>query len=280
MVEVMEAFKVDTIYHTAAYKHVPLVEENPFEAVINNILGTKTCVDSAIKAGVETFVLISTDKAVRPTNIMGATKRFAELILQSVPKEIKTKMIMVRFGNVIGSSGSAIPLFQQQIKEGGPVTVTHPEVIRYFMSIPEAAELVIQAGAMGVGGDVFVLDMGEPVKIYELAKRLINLSGMELKDDLNPEGEIEIIFTGLRRGEKLFEELLIGDNVSTTEHKQILRAEEDCLSAKELERYIDLVKKAEISRDLVGLKEIFKQVVMGFAPEEEILDIVHQQSKE
>jgi len=217
---------------------------------------------------------------VRPTNIMGATKRFAELILQSVPKEIKTKMIMVRFGNVIGSSGSAIPLFQQQIKEGGPVTVTHPEVIRYFMSIPEAAELVIQAGAMGVGGDVFVLDMGEPVKIYELAKRLINLSGMELKDDLNPEGEIEIIFTGLRRGEKLFEELLIGDNVSTTEHKQILRAEEDCLSAKELERYIDLVKKAEISRDLVGLKEIFKQVVMGFAPEEEILDIVHQQSKE
>ena len=280
MIEVMEAFKVDTIYHTAAYKHVPLVEENPFEAVINNILGTKTCVDSAIHAGVETFVLISTDKAVRPTNIMGATKRFAELILQSVPKEIKTKMIMVRFGNVIGSSGSAIPLFQQQIKEGGPVTVTHPEVIRYFMSIPEAAELVIQAGAMGVGGDVFVLDMGEPVKIYELAKRLINLSGMELKDDLNPEGEIEIIFTGLRRGEKLFEELLIGDNVSTTEHKQILRAEEDCLSAKELERYIDLVKKAEISRDLVGLKEIFKQVVMGFAPEEEILDIVHQQSKE
>ncbi len=280
MKEVLDTFEVDTIYHTAAYKHVPLVEENPFEAVINNILGTKICVDLAIQAGVETFVLISTDKAVRPTNIMGATKRFAELILQSVSKDTKTRMIMVRFGNVIGSSGSAIPLFQKQIKEGGPVTVTHPEVIRYFMSIPEAAELVIQAGAMGVGGDVFVLDMGEPVKIYDLAKRLINLSGMEVRDDKNPEGEIEIVFTGLRHGEKLFEELLIGDNVSTTEHKQILRAEEDSLSVEELDQYIDLLKQAEISRDVAQLKEIFKQVVMGFTPEAEVLDIVHQQSQE
>ena len=229
--EVCSVFKVDTIYHTAAYKHVPLVEENPFEAVINNIIGTQTCVQAAIDAKVETFVLISTDKAVRPTNIMGATKRFSELILQSLAAENNieniTRMTMVRFGNVLGSSGSAIPLFQQQIKEGGPVTVTHPEVIRYFMSIPEAAELVIQAGAMGTGGDVFVLDMGEPVKIFDLAKRLINLSGMELKDKNNLNGDIEIIFTGLRPGEKLFEELLIGGNVSTTEHKKILREKED-----------------------------------------------------
>jgi FlaA1/EpsC-like NDP-sugar epimerase len=178
---VCKNFKVDTIYHTAAYKHVPLVEENPFEGFINNILGTKICVEAAEASNVETFVLISTDKAVRPTNIMGATKRFAELILQSKAAEAQTRMIMVRFGNVIGSSGSAIPLFQQQIKSGGPVTVTHPEVVRYFMSIPEAAELVIQAGAMGKGGDVFVLDMGEPVKIYELAKRLIILVEWKLK---------------------------------------------------------------------------------------------------
>ena len=186
--------------------------------------GTKTCAEAAIETS-RNFFLISTDKAVRPTNIMGATKRFSELILQSLAKNSPTRMTMVRFGNVIGSSGSAIPLFQEQIKAGGPVTVTHPDVIRYFMSIPEAAELVIQAGAMGKGGDVFVLDMGEPVNIYELAKRLIKLSGMEVKDEDNPEGEIEIIFTGLRPGEKLYEELF-GDKVSTTEHKQILRAEE------------------------------------------------------
>ena len=181
ILEVCKTFEVDTIYHTAAYKHVPLVEENPFEAVSNNIQGTKICAEAAIEAKVETFVLISTDKAVRPTNIMGATKRFSELILQSLANNPSTRMTMVRFGNVIGSSGSAIPLFQEQIKNGGPVTVTHPDVIRYFMSIPEAAELVIQAGAMGKGGDVFVLDMGEPVNIFALAKRLINLSGMESK---------------------------------------------------------------------------------------------------
>ena len=185
-----------------------MVEENPFEAVSNNIFGTQICVESAINTDVETFVLISTDKAVRPTNIMGATKRFAELILQSLSENSKTKMTMVRFGNVIGSSGSAIPLFQKQIKEGGPVTVTHPEVIRYFMSIPEAAELVIQAGAMGEGSDVFVLDMGEPVKILELAQRLIKLSGMEVIDEKNPDGDIEIKFTGLRPGEKLYLSLI------------------------------------------------------------------------
>jgi UDP-N-acetylglucosamine 4,6-dehydratase len=284
MLEVCKSFGVNTIYHTAAYKHVPLVEENPFEGASNNILGTKSCAQAAIDSKVETFVLISTDKAVRPTNIMGATKRFSEMILQSLSAEDDdkniTRMCMVRFGNVIGSSGSAIPLFQQQIKNGGPVTVTHPEVIRYFMSIPEAAELVIQAGAMGKGGDVFVLDMGEPVKIYELAKRLINLSGMELKDKTNPDGEIEIIFTGLRPGEKLYEELLIGDNVSTTEHKQILRAEEDFLSKHELDRYIALLKEAEKDDDVVALKAILKEVISGFTPEDEIVDVVYLQKQQ
>jgi FlaA1/EpsC-like NDP-sugar epimerase len=214
---------------------------------------------------------------------MGATKRFAELILQSLASEENeynnTKITMVRFGNVIGSSGSAIPLFQQQIKEGGPVTVTDPEVIRYFMSIPEAAELVIQAGAMGKGGDVFVLDMGEPVKILELAKRLISLSGMELKDKDNPEGDIEIIFTGLRPGEKLYEELLIGANVSTTEHKQILRAEEDFLTKEELDKYITQLKEAEKKGNIVTLKKILKQVVAGYTPEKDIVDVVYNQKQ-
>ena len=273
-----ETFEVDTIYHTAAYKHVLLVEENPFEGVINNIFGTKSCLEAAIETRVETFVLISTDKAVRPTNFMGASKRFAELILQAYSSDPslskKTRMTMVRFGNVIGSSGSAIPLFQNQISNGGPVTVTHPEVTRYFMSIPEAAELVIQAGAMGEGGDVFVLDMGKPVKIYELAKRLIKLSGMELKDKENPEGDIEIVFTGLRPGEKLYEELLIGDNVSTTEHKQILRAEEDFLSLGELETNLTALSEAEQKGDVQSLREILKKVVSGFTPEEKIVDLV------
>ena len=277
--QVCKTFKVDTIYHAAAYKHVPIVEENPFEAVFNNIQGTKTCAEAAIEANVETFVLISTDKAVRPTNIMGASKRFSELILQSLSQSSSTRMIMVRFGNVIGSSGSAIPLFQKQIKDGGPVTVTHPEVIRYFMSIPEAAELVIQAGAMGKGGDVFVLDMGEPVKIYDLAKKLINLSGMEIKDDDNEDGDIEIIFTGLRPGEKLYEELLIGGNVSTTEHKQILRAEEDFIPAEELSSHLEALKEAEKIGDVAMLRDILKEVVYGFIPEEEIVDIVYQQNK-
>jgi FlaA1/EpsC-like NDP-sugar epimerase len=192
-------------------------------------------------------------------------------------KDNKTRMTMVRFGNVIGSSGSAIPLFQQQIKEGGPVTVTDSEVIRYFMSISEAAGLVIQAGAMGKGGDVFVLDMGEPVKVYELAKRLIRLSGMELKDKNNPEGDIEIKLTGLRPGEKLYEELLIGDNVSTTEHKRILRAEEDFLTTEELEPHIDLLKKAEKEGDVKALKEILREVVSGFTPENEIVDVIYLQ---
>jgi FlaA1/EpsC-like NDP-sugar epimerase len=282
MKEIFSSFNVDTIYHTAAYKHVPLVEENPFEGIFNNIFGTESCVKAAIESDVETFVLISTDKAVRPTNIMGATKRFAEMILQALSadnRNHKTKMTMVRFGNVLGSSGSAIPLFQQQIKEGGPVTVTDPEVIRYFMSIPEAAELVIQAGAMGTGGDVFVLDMGEPVKIIELAKRLIGLSGLELKDENNPSGDIEIVFTGLRSGEKLYEELLIGNNVSTTLHKQIHRAEEDYLERDDLEKFMDLLKQAEKTNDVPELKRILEIVVHGFIPEDRIVDVVHLQKK-
>jgi len=282
--QVCQGFGVQTIYHAAAYKHVPLVEENPFEAVANNIFGTLNCCLSAMESKVETFVLISTDKAVRPTNIMGATKRFAELILQSLDKEFreteKIKISMVRFGNVLGSSGSAIPLFQKQIKEGGPLTVTHPEVIRYFMSIPEAAELVIQAGAMGKGGDVFVLDMGKPVRILDLAERLIRLSGMEVKTEENPNGDLEIIFTGLRPGEKLFEELLIGDNVELTEHEQIFKANEDFIHWKKLKEYLDTLRKIESSSDHKELRNIFRQTVSGYEPEKEIVDAIYiQQNK-
>ena len=277
--EICKAFAVDTVYHAAAYKHVPLVEENPFEAVFNNIIGTQACVQAAIDAEVETFVLISTDKAVRPTNIMGATKRFSEMILQSLAAKEdiakRTRITMVRFGNVLGSSGSAIPLFQQQISDGGPLTVTDPEVVRYFMTIPEAAELVIQAGAMGQGGDLFVLDMGEPIQILELAKRLISLSGKEVKNEENPEGDIEIIFTGLRPGEKLFEELLIGDDVRDTQHRQIFKANEEYISWKEVEEYLIEIKEASSSSDHIKLRNIFQQTVSGFKPEKDIVDVIY-----
>ena len=277
--EICKAFAVDTVYHAAAYKHVPIVEENPFEAVFNNIIGTQACVQAAIDAEVETFVLISTDKAVRPTNIMGATKRFSEMILQSLAAKEdiskRTRITMVRFGNVLGSSGSAIPLFQQQISDGGPLTVTDPEVVRYFMTIPEAAELVIQAGAMGQGGDLFVLDMGEPVQILELAKRLISLSGKEVKNEENPEGDIEIIFTGLRPGEKLFEELLIGDDVRDTQHRQIFKANEEYISWKEVEEYLIEIKEASSSSDHIKLRNIFQQTVSGFKPEKDIVDVIY-----
>jgi len=282
--EICQTFGVNTIYHSAAYKHVPLVEQNPFEGVVNNVFGTMECLNAAIESEVETFVLISTDKAVRPTNIMGATKRFAEMILQSYSSDInlknKTRMTMVRFGNVLGSSGSAVPLFQKQIREGGPVTVTHQEVTRYFMSIPEASELVIQAGAMGKGGDVFVLDMGEPVKIIDLAKRLISLSGLDIKDEKNPNGDIQIIFTGLRPGEKLYEELLIGDNVSKTAHKQILRAEEDFISKEEIEVYMHDLRKASEKNDVLTLKKIFRKVIHGYESDETISDIISLQNLE
>lgn len=281
--KICKVFEVDTIYHAAAYKHVPLVEENPFEGVKNNIFGTLSCVNAAMKSNVETFVLISTDKAVRPTNIMGASKRFAEMILQSLATDIEnksnTKMTMVRFGNVLGSSGSALPLFKRQIQDGGPVTVTDPEIIRYFMTIPEAATLVIQAGAMGDGGDLFLLDMGEPVKILELAKRLIKLSGYELMDKDNPDGDIEIVFTGLRPGEKLYEELLIGDNVRQTQHKQIFQANEDFLDRKDMDKYLESLTDAVHDNDNEKLENILKASIHGFIPEKEIVDIIHMHNK-
>ncbi|MDQ2078350.1 nucleoside-diphosphate sugar epimerase/dehydratase [Marinimicrobium sp. ABcell2] len=237
---IMRSFGVQTVYHAAAYKHVPLVEHNIVEGVRNNLYGTWYCAEAAIRAGVESFVLISTDKAVRPTNIMGASKRMAELALQGLAqRQSGTRFTMVRFGNVLGSSGSVVSLFRQQIKAGGPVTVTHPDIIRYFMTITEAAELVIQAGAMGTGGDVFVLDMGEPVKIVDLAKRMIHLSGLKVRSEKNPNGDISIDYTGLRPGEKLFEELLIGDTVAGTQHPRIMRAEEHSLTWEETKLMLD-----------------------------------------
>lgn len=276
--QVCSAFKVQTIYHAAAYKHVPLVEQNPGEAIWNNIFGTLRLAKAAIAAQVETFVLISTDKAVRPTNTMGASKRFAELILQALSQDAalhqKTRFTMVRFGNVLGSSGSVVPLFRQQIAKGGPVTVTDARIIRYFMTIPEAAELVIQAGAMGQGGDVFVLDMGEPVRIVDLAKRMIRLSGFEVKTQERPHGDIEITYTGLRPGEKLYEELLIGDNVSHTEHEKIMRAQEAVIAWKKLSGLLADLEQAITQSDFEAARTILKQAVTGFAPQCKIIDEV------
>ncbi|MDD1629858.1 MAG: polysaccharide biosynthesis protein [Methylococcaceae bacterium] len=276
--KVCKAFKVQTIYHAAAYKHVPMVEKNPGEAIWNNIFGTLYTAQAAISAGVELFVLISTDKAVRPTNTMGATKRFAELILQALSLEAglkhETRFTMVRFGNVLGSSGSVVPLFREQIARGGPVTVTDARIIRYFMTIPEASQLVIQAGALGQGGDVFVLDMGEPIRIIDLAKRMIHLSGLEIKDEDHPSGEIEISFTGLRPGEKLYEELLIGDNVSETSHPRIMRAEEQIIPWVELEKMLETLEKAAKDDDFVRVREVLKRAVSGFVPQCEIGDLL------
>ncbi|MBK8188064.1 MAG: polysaccharide biosynthesis protein [Cellvibrio sp.] len=275
LVMAMQAYDVQTVYHAAAYKHVPLVEHNIVEGVNNNVMGTWHCAEASIKANVESFVLISTDKAVRPTNIMGTTKRLAELVLQGLAqRQTKTRFTMVRFGNVLGSSGSVVPLFRQQIKEGGPVTVTHPEIIRYFMTIPEAAELVIQAGSMGKGGDVFVLDMGEPVKIVDLARRMIHLSGLEIKDEKHSNGDIEIQFSGLRPGEKLFEELLIGDNVSGTEHARIMRAQEHSLSWLETESLIVELKRACDSYKCDLLKELLLHAPTGYSSTEKLRDAI------
>lgn len=242
---VMRTFGVHTVYHAAAYKHVPLVEYNVVEGVRNNVFGTWYTAEAAIKAGVETFVLISTDKAVRPTNVMGASKRLAELVLQGLAQhQSKTRFCMVRFGNVLGSSGSVVPLFREQIRKGGPVTVTHKDIIRYFMTIPEASQLVIQAGAMGKGGDVFVLDMGEPVRIADLARRMIHLMGLEVRDKDHPNGDIEIKYSGLRPGEKLYEELLVGNNVRNTEHSRIMAADEVCLTWPEMLHLLQRLDKA------------------------------------
>lgn len=276
--KVCRVFNVQTIYHAAAYKHVPMVEKNPAEAVRNNIFGTLNAAQAAIKATVETFVLISTDKAVRPTNTMGATKRFAELILQGLSQQTEnlsqTRFTMVRFGNVLGSSGSVVPLFREQIARGGPVTVTDPRIVRYFMTIPEAAQLVIQAGAMGQGGDVFVLDMGDPVRIIDLAQKMIHLSGLEIKDDNHPGGDIEISFTGLRPGEKLYEELLIGENVTTTGHVRIMRAEEEIIPWRQLEKALSILASAVEKDDSWKIREILLHTVSGFLPQCEISDVV------
>lgn len=242
---IFETFRVETVYHAAAYKHVPMVEHNVVEGVRNNVFGTWYCAEAAISAQVANFVLISTDKAVRPTNVMGTSKRVAELVLQALAeRQSDTRFCMVRFGNVLGSSGSVVPLFRKQIKQGGPITVTHPDIIRYFMTIPEAAQLVIQAGSMGKGGDVFVLDMGEPVKITNLARKMIHLSGLSEKHDQNPSGDIEISYSGLRPGEKLYEELLIGDNVEGTDHPRIMTAKEVHLSWPETHNLIGRLDKA------------------------------------
>ena len=273
-------FGVNTIYHAAAYKHVPMVEYNNNEGIDNNVFGTLNCAQAAINKGVETFVLISTDKAVRPTNTMGATKRFAELILQALSIENhNTLFSIVRFGNVLGSSGSVIPLFKKQIKNGGPITVTDPNIIRYFMTITEAVELVIQAGSMGNGGDVFVLDMGEQVKIDDLAKKMIKLSGLEIKSDLNPEGDIEIKYTGLRPGEKLFEELLIGKNTSETDNPRILRAQEEMLDWIKLEPILDALRVAINENNYLKLRELLIEAVPLFKPQCDVLDILYKKSK-
>lgn len=275
---VLRSFAIHTVYHAAAYKHVPLVEQNPIEGLQNNVFGTWRTAEAAKAAGVETFVLISTDKAVRPTNIMGATKRMAELVLQGMAEESDTtRFIMVRFGNVLDSSGSVIPLFRDQIKNGGPVTVTHPEVTRYFMTIPEAAQLVLQAGALGEGGDVFVLEMGEPIKIDDLARSMIHLSGLEVCDDDNPEGDVAIEYTGLRPGEKLYEELLIGDNVTGTEHPKIMRAAEEKLPWKQLLHYKKEFEIASNNFETKKIKLLLEEVVSGYTAEKDIVDPVWNQ---
>ncbi|RRW16096.1 polysaccharide biosynthesis protein [Stutzerimonas stutzeri] len=293
LLDVMRTWEVETIYHAAAYKHVPMVEHNVAEGVLNNVIGTLNTAQAAVQAGVSNFVLISTDKAVRPTNVMGSTKRVAELILQALSREPapclfnaadvhhvnKTRFTMVRFGNVLGSSGSVIPRFYAQIRAGGPVTVTHPKITRYFMTIPEAAQLVIQAGSMGQGGDVFVLDMGQPVKIAELAEKLIHLSGLSVRSEKCPHGDIAIEYTGLRPGEKLYEELLIGDNVSATEHPMIMRANEEHLDWDVLKDRLAKLLKAVDNDDYPQVRQLLREVVSGYVPEGEIVDLIYQQRR-
>ncbi len=292
--DVMNSWHVNTVYHAAAYKHVPMVEHNIAEGVLNNVIGTLYTAQAAVQAGVENFVLISTDKAVRPTNIMGSTKRLAELTLQALSKEAapvmfqdanniprvnNTRFTMVRFGNVLGSSGSVIPLFHKQIKSGGPLTVTHPKITRYFMTIPEAAQLVIQAGSMGQGGDVFVLDMGEPVKIIELAERMVHLSGLSVRSDKNLHGDISIEFTGLRPGEKLYEELLIGDNVAATKHPMIMRANEDSITWDLLKLKLSELLAAVNNDDYGLVRQLLRETVTGYVPDGEIVDYIFQQRR-
>ncbi len=276
MREIMSTWHPNTVYHAAAYKHVPLVEHNPAVGIKNNVFGTLRTAQAAVEHGVADFVLVSTDKAVRPTNIMGASKRLAEMALQALAAtHTTTKFSMVRFGNVLDSSGSVVPKFRQQIRDGGPITLTHPEVTRYFMTIPEAAQLVIQAGAMAKGGDVFVLNMGQPVKIMDLARRMVELSGLAIKDEQNPDGDIEINVTGLRPGEKLYEELLIGDNPQNTSHPMIMKAHEEFLSWAEFEEKIKALEIALNVNDVGLIRWMMQQLVTGYAPSDEIVDWVH-----
>ncbi len=276
---IFETFKVETIYHAAAYKHVPMVEHNVVEGVRNNVFGTWYCAEAAICAGVKNFVLISTDKAVRPTNIMGTSKRVAELVLQALAeRQTDTRFCMVRFGNVLGSSGSVVPLFRQQIKNGGPITVTHPDIIRYFMTIPEAAMLVIQAGSMGKGGDVFVLDMGDPVKITALAQKMIRLSGLTEKKESEPNGDIGIVFTGLRPGEKLYEELLIGDNVAGTKHSRIMTANETHLNWPETHNLLNKLDKACHDFKVEDVINLLLEAPAAFNKKCDIPDWVYKQT--
>ncbi|PMY59667.1 MULTISPECIES: nucleoside-diphosphate sugar epimerase/dehydratase [Pseudomonas] len=294
LLDVMKSWHVDTVYHAAAYKHVPMVEHNIAEGVLNNVIGTLNTAQAALQAGVANFVLISTDKAVRPTNVMGSTKRLAELTLQALSRELapvlfgettnvsrvnKTRFTMVRFGNVLGSSGSVIPLFHKQIKSGGPLTVTHPKITRYFMTIPEAAQLVIQAGSMGQGGDVFVLDMGEPVRIVELAEKMIHLSGLSVRSEKNLHGDISIEFTGLRPGEKLYEELLIGDNVAATQHPMIMSANEDYLSWDVLKIKLTELLSAVDQDDYARVRQLLRDTVSGYTPDGDIVDWIYQQRR-
>ena len=292
MNRIMETWRPETIYHAAAYKHVPMVEHNPAEAVRNNILGTRVSAEAAMRNSVRNFVLISTDKAVRPTNIMGATKRLAEMVLQALsgvdPSVLirtsnvssnRTIFSIVRFGNVLGSSGSVIPTFREQVKNGGPITLTHVDITRYFMTIPEAAQLVIQAGAMGRGGDVFVLDMGQPVKIIDLARRVVELSGLTVRDAMYPDGDIEFVVTGLRPGEKLYEELLIGDNPEHTEHPSILKAREQHLDWPQLEQKLNNLSVAASVNDVLSIRTILQQTVNGYQPSSDVVDWVHMAEK-
>lgn len=273
LAEVCGLHKPQVVYHAAAYKHVPLVESNPAEGVLNNVFGTLNMAMAARQCGASHFVLISTDKAVRPTNIMGATKRMAELVLQALAEAegaaaaSGTTFSMVRFGNVLGSSGSVVPLFRRQLAEGGPLTVTHGEVTRYFMTIPEAAQLVLQAGAMAQGGEVFVLDMGKPVRIIDLAQRMIELSGLRLRSTRQPDGDIEIKVIGLRPGEKLYEELLIGDNPTTTQHPRIMKAHEDFLPLEALSRELEALKAAAACSDVDAISAVLRRCVQGFQPQ-------------
>jgi FlaA1/EpsC-like NDP-sugar epimerase len=273
--DILSAYRVQTVYHAAAYKHVPIVEQNVIEGIHNNVIATWYAAEAAHEADVETFVLVSTDKAVNPTNVMGATKRFAEIVLQGLQRRgSKTRFCMVRFGNVLASSGSVVPLFNEQINAGGPVTVTHPEVIRYFMTIPEAAQLVIQAGSMAEGGDVFVLDMGKPVRIGDLARRMIHLAGLTVRDDQHPDGDIEISYTGLRPAEKLYEELLIGNNVTGTQHPMILRAIEHSLPWDRVQELLDEILTAMSRFDCPRALQLLSDVVAEYTPAPNPHDLV------